>query len=245
MFERTRDYPTALTSSSAGNADAVKAAVSWLLTKAREIGGQPLLYFPGKSNMSAEPLLEQLSQRVSTATWRTLRGGKVGWSGGVVLAAWPDEQHLAEIADDRRTKGLVVLAWSDNDVAGWAAAAQPEVLNPDVEVGTASVCDPVVAKGLETLTALVNHGNALAGTLDRRDAIMVLQKLHDGGHRLDPDEVYAWSLAHGWPARGALRLKEIASRIAAGSRPHPPSPSALRPDILSVWRAQVAGEAQE
>jgi len=87
MFKRTRDYPTALTSSSAGNADAVKAAVSWLLTKAREIGGQPLLYFPGKSNMSAEPLLEQLSQRVSTATWRTLRGGKVGWSGGVVLAA--------------------------------------------------------------------------------------------------------------------------------------------------------------
>ena len=56
MFERTRDYPTAFTSSRAGNADAVKAAVSWLQTQAREIGGQPLLFFPGKSNMSAEPL---------------------------------------------------------------------------------------------------------------------------------------------------------------------------------------------
>lgn len=181
MFERTRDYPTALTASSAGNPDAVKAAVGWLLTRTKELGGQPLLYFPGKRNIEAEPLLEQLAGRIPSATWRTLHGG-VRWTGGVVLAAWPDMKHLAEIADDRRTTGLVVLTWSEKDVAGWAAAAQPEILSPGVTVGTATISDPVVEKGLETLSALVNHGNALAGSLDRRDAITVLQTLHDGRH---------------------------------------------------------------
>lgn len=242
MFERTRDYPTALTASSAGNPGAVKAAVAWLLAQTKELGGQPLLYFPGKRNMEAEPILSRLARSIPSATWRTLNGG-VRWTGGVVLAAWPDTKHLAEIADDRRTAGLVVLTWSENDVSGWAAAAQPEILSPGVTIGTATISDPVVEKGMETVTALVNHGNSLAGSLDRRDAITVLQTLHDGRHRLDPEELYAWALAHSWTASGAQRLQELAEKISAGGRPRPPSPSALRPDILEHWRSEAAGTA--
>jgi len=92
-----------------------------------------------------------------------------------------------------------------------------------------------------TLTALVNHANQLAGSMDRRDAVNVLLTLHDGGHRLDPAALYAWALASGWPAGGATRLKELATDIVGGRRPRADR-RALRPDILTVWR-QEAGQA--
>jgi hypothetical protein len=98
------------------------------------------------------------------------------------------------------------------------------------------VSHPVIVQGLVTLTRSVNHGNALAGTLDRRDAVAVLQTLHDGGHRLVAEDIYAWALANQWPARGAERLKELTSRIAGGHRPRLGATYPFRDDILEVWR---------
>lgn len=74
--------------------------------------------------------------------------------------------------------------------------------------------------------------------MDRRDAVNVLLTLHDGGHQVDPQALYAWSLANGWPAGGATRLKDLTAQIAAGKRPRADR-GALRPDILQVWRAEA------
>ena len=77
---------------------------------------------------------------------------------------------------------------------------------------------------------MVNHANNFAGAMDKRDAIDVLQRLHDSGHRLDPPQVYGWALKHGWNARGAERLRAYAERIGEGKRPRTGMPSApLRP----------------
>lgn len=76
--------------------------------------------------------------------------------------------------------------------------------------------------------------------MDRRDAVDVLQRLHDAGHGADADEVYAWALGNGWKARGAERLRELAAKIAAGMRPRRGMPSALRDDIVDSWRAAAA-----
>ncbi|HEX3962183.1 MAG TPA: hypothetical protein VHZ03_37070 [Trebonia sp.] len=40
---------------------------------------------------------------MTVATWRTL--SNLRWTGGMVLARWPDRQHLGVIAEDRRTSG--------------------------------------------------------------------------------------------------------------------------------------------
>jgi len=50
-----------------------------------------------------------------------------------------------------------------------------------------------------------------------------------------PPSICAWALANGWPAKGARRLKELATDIAGGKRPRAIR-GALRPDILQVWR---------
>lgn len=56
-----------------------------------------------------------------------------------------------------------------------------------------TVLDPVVIEALEDLSAMVNHGNNLAGVLDKRDAVVTLTTLYRGGHRLQAETIYAWA----------------------------------------------------
>lgn len=239
MFERMRDIPRAIIAHKADDPLAYERAVQWMLGQGQRLGGQSLLYVPGKDNFQDEPVLLALSKRVTVATWKTLSNAR--WGGGPVLAAWPTEKHLADIDGDRRTSALCVLSWAPNDAAAWASAHQPEQLSPGAPAAAPpTIVDPVVGEGMKTLTLLVNHANNLAGSMDRRDAVNVLLTLHDAGPRLEPDEMYAWALAHGWPAGGATRLKELAVQIVDGRRPRADR-GALRPDILEVWRRDATG----
>lgn len=239
MFERTRDYPAAMTAPARPADEAMTDAIRWFAEQAKALGGQPLLYVPQRRSPENDPQLSRLAKAVKTETWTTLRGS--GWSGGAVFAAWPDDKHLAQIAGDRRTTALVVLSWNPQDVAGWAAAVQPLMLSP-VGAATpppAALSDGVVEQGLITLTRMVNHANNLAGVLDKRDAVAVLLTLHDNGHRLEPEPIYAWGLANGWPPAGALRLRELVEKINSGTRPRLQGGSPFRPDMLQQWRRRA------
>lgn len=235
MFERTRDYPTAMTDPDGDADEAMRDAVTWFVDQCRAVDGQPLLLVNRRGDEQNDPLLARLAGTVQTETPRTLLSS--GWSGGPVFIAWPTAETLATIADDRRTKALVVLSWNPSSVQAWAAAAQPEMLTAgSVSAEPATLADPVVEQGLLTLTATVNHSNNLAGSLDMRDAVAVLLTLYDGRHRLEAEPIYAWALANGWPARGAQRLRELVEKIQSGTRPRLQGGSPFRPDILQQWR---------
>ncbi len=237
MFERRRDIPRAITGGPGDDPDAAKRAVQWLAQMTRDLGGQPLLYAPGRTNYQRDPILLPLSRQIMTETWKTLNNAR--WSGGPVLAAWPNEERLALIDGDRRTAALCVLAWSPRDSSAWSSAYDPQILSPGVGRSPTVQLDPVVEQGLTTLTRLVNHANNLAGSMDRRDAVVVLRTLHEGGHQLDPDAIYAWALSKDWPGRGALRLKEMARDIGSGRKLRAGGDSPLRPDSLQKWRQQA------
>ncbi len=238
-----RDIPRAFAGSSAGDGAAIRRGISWLSKRSVTHGGQPLLYVPGRRNLDADPTLKRLSEQIKTATWRTLSGA--GWTGGSVLAAWPDRRHLAEIDGDRRTSALCVIGWSDGDTVAWLAAFNPKLLASGPAAATApAISDPVVLEGMRTLTTMVNHANNLAGTMDKRDAIDVLMRLHDAGHRYDPEALYTWSLANGWNASGAERLRDFATRINSGKRLRLGMPGALRSDIVQVWRERATTQPQ-
>ncbi|MCB2176458.1 MAG: hypothetical protein KQH57_11665 [Actinomycetales bacterium] len=228
-------HPRAVVSSRADDPRATERAITWVLERTRELGGVPLVYAPGRRNIDQNPRLSAFAKGATSATWKTLHSAP--WPGGVVLAAWPDAQHLAEIDEHPRTRGLCVMTWLPKDVEPWAAATGAHQLSPGAPaVHPAQLTDRVVEQGLLTLTALVNHANALSGSLDHRDAVNVLRTLHEGGHVLDPDEIYAWALAYGWLARGAERLRDLAERIHDGQRPRADR-TALRADALQRWRA--------
>jgi hypothetical protein len=163
-----------------------------------------------------------------------------------VLAGWPATDELAELADDHRVSALCVIPHGTLDeVAAWAAAtAAIQLGNEPAPLPAPPRLDPVVVQGLETLTGMVNHANQLAGTFDRRDAVAVLTTLHRAGYALVPAAVYAWALAHDWPARGAQRLREMCERLATGHTLRAAGADrCLASDILQQWRTSAGVDA--
>lgn len=200
-----------------------------------EVGGEPLIFAPGRSNVSGNQLLTDFIREtgVAVSTWQSAARG---WNGGPVLAVWPTREKLGQIADDPRTRGLCAVPWARGEVDAWAAASRPQLLGPAAMPVPKSTLDPVVVAGLTTLTRVVNMSNNLTGSLDRRDAVATLQTLKNAGYRLPPDPVYSWAIAQGWPTPGAERLRSLAADFEAGKRPRLKGTYPFRPDILDTWR---------
>jgi hypothetical protein len=234
-----RDYPVAVAAGPKHGDRGVLDALAWLMTQAKSVGGQPLVYAPQKSTVRDHAILGEFVKRpgVVLGTWKA--GTTFGWGGGPVLAAWPDRVKLGEIADDPRTRALVVVPWVEGELDAWIAATDPERLGPAPSAPAAPDLDPVVVEGLTALTGMVNHANNLAGSLDRRDAVAVLGVLKRAGYRLPPDHVLGWAMSHGWRARGAERLRELAAAFEAGRRPQLKGSNPLRPDMIASWRAKA------
>lgn len=240
MFERQRLYPCAVTCDGSAQPDlAQRSAILWIAERHRELGGQILLFVPSKG------ALKQMDNHIARlATHREVaigawKGRVSDWSGGPVLAAWPSREKLAQIADDSRTQALCVIPWNAEDTAAWEQAAHPELLEGAGLVSVGPILDPVAVAGLSYLTQSVNHSNNLAGALDHRDAVAVLRVLHKGGYDLPSDQVYAWALSNGWPARGAERLRLMAEKIDAGRTVQLKGPWPFRDNILEMWRAEA------
>jgi hypothetical protein len=239
-MSETHSRPHALAGPVAQDRDAAAHAVAWVLHQQSSLGGQVLLYVPQRDSAGNEPLLARLARSpgVVTATWRNY-ASSADWSGGPVLAAWPDADHLGRVDGDPRSRALCVLAWTVPDVDAWARARSPLQLGAAaLEFPDAVSLDPVVRVALRRLGQMVNHANNLAGVLDRRDAIAVLTVLHRAGYRLPKDEVCAFALAQGWPDRGARRLRDWAGEIDAGVRKRVNGPWPLREDVIEVWRGE-------
>lgn len=134
---------------------------------------------------------------VTVATWRSLSRGSYG---GPVLAVWPTTEKLDEAAGDSRTTALCVVPWVKGELDGWATDEHPALLGP------------------AAVTALMNLGNDLAGSLDRRDAVLVLRTLKDAGYRFPPDPMDSWVVANAWSTRSVERLRELASDFEGGKR---------------------------
>ncbi|MGL4173822.1 MAG: hypothetical protein ACRCTR_07100 [Actinomycetota bacterium] len=87
-----------------------------------------------------------------------------------MLAAWPNRNNLAEIAEDRQTTALCVVPWAAGESDPWQAATSPELLDQAAALTVdLSVADPVVVQGLKSI--FVNQSNMLASSDDRDRAV--------------------------------------------------------------------------
>lgn len=236
MFENERSYPTSYILDNVENARAT--AVRWVLAQVAAGGGTPLLYAPTKRSVEQDELLRSLAARYPVMTWKTRWSTE--WNGGPVLALWPDEKHLAEIADVPRVTALCVVAWGAQDVTPWAAACGATNLDPQAAAAKLPPLDPTVRQALISLGHRVNHANQLAGALDKADAVTWFRVLKQAGYIIDPNALYAHALANGWPGAGAARLKEMAAKVAAGKSLQGWNDHRWAGDAVAKWRAKAA-----
>lgn len=227
-------YPCATTGSLKGD-QAHLAAINWVLAKHRELGGGITLHVASMSalrNPSNRRLLE-LSKRPGVRTTKD-----TVLSGGVILAAWPSRDALTNIVDAYDLRALCVIPWVERDVDGWEQVVDPERLDhlkPPCRKPT--TLDPVVIEGLKTATIMTK--GELNSSLDRRDADDVLKRLRRAGVDLPPDEIFAWALKNGWPARHAAELSKMAAHVNTLKRITRRKDSALRHDIFEQWRLKA------
>jgi len=237
MFEKSRDYPTAYIRNE--NDDSLKIAIRWVLREAQVNGGTPLLYAPGKQNISYREPIRAFAERFPVMTPRSRF--KTDWRGGPVLAVWADDKMLGEIGDHPRTTALCAVQWGDRPLA-WVAATGALNLDPSAAETTSPLppIDPVVRQGLIQLGHSVNHSNALTGPMDKADAVAFFRLLVDNRLPIEPEALYAHALAEGWPERGAARLREMAVQVAKGGRPRGWNHQRWRAEVVHGWRQAAA-----
>jgi hypothetical protein len=214
MFEKHHTYPTAYVLDD--HDDARQLAARWVIEQAQQGGGQPLIYSPTKRNVEHDPLLQALVREFPLETWQS-QAWRIDWRGGPVLALWPDQKHLGLIAERHHVVALCVVASNLEEVRGWAVASGAVSLNPVTTPEPAPLAiDPVVRVALRDLGQRVNHSNQLHGSMDHADAMSWFRTLTKAGYQIDPEALHAYALVDGWPGGGADRLKELATKVAAG-----------------------------
>lgn len=206
---------------------------------------KPLIYLPKTdeklSKIDNDLFAFSKDKDTFVSSWRGL--GRSKWKGGPVLALWPDDNHIATIADDPRTTAICVIPNKDYDISGWCYGAKPHMLGTTEnelwgEYGP-DVLDPVVDEALRSLTVIVNVSSKLVPEVDRVHTIRALRLLWDGGHDVVPKEIQAWALTNGWSPKGAYALRQIAEGIAAGQSlktAKEVGPSPFDSSTLRSWR---------
>ncbi len=95
---------------------------------------------------------------------------------------------------------------------------------------------------MERLTNFTNLNNRLVQSEDRDEAIRTLRVLVRYRQAVNPEELYEWALANGWPGEGAATLKKLAEEIIDGKRHQLRTPE---PDFGAeqiAWWKQQAGQ---
>jgi hypothetical protein len=157
-----------------------------------------------------------------------------------VVTLWPSETVLLEL-DANRVAPLVVADSPIRPNAGWAAARGAiDVRSGDVPERFDRCTDPVVEIALRDLSLQVNRNTGVVAPEDREAAIRTLRLLHDGGHRVDPREVFTFAIANRWYGDGAVGLRELAEGVLQGRRFSLRGHYHMAPEALESWRRDAA-----
>lgn len=242
MFEKEHDYPCAVTNSSSGDPTAVALAFRWV-RQHKQPGQKILLWTPLKSNIRNDRLVEAISREPDVVVGTSRGRTSSGWYEGPVLGMWQYTEDLAKMPFGRPT-AMCIVPWVPERLAGWVRAVDAEILGDGRDWQTDApqdqTLDPVVVRGLESMTLVINHSNTIKAGYEKRDVVSILLALRDAGYDLPAEEIQSWALGHGWRAKNANDLADYCNQINRGSRPRFTGTAALRPDIVALWRGEVA-----
>lgn len=240
MFDHDRDIPRAYTVPGIPHSAASTLGVKWALGQAKALEVSVSLLAPGKQNLrdvqGDHPAVHALIARgFPVRTWRDHHAGS-----GVVIALWPDEQHLLEADESDATKALVAVTWSPRQVLGWAQAKDAEPLGgPRPDISPLQSLDPVVAEAVDSLGLVVGQ-HKTADQHYRAAIAKGLTILRNARYPLEPEALHTHAIGHGWRASNADILRDVARRINAGRVIQGMKSAPLRDDVLDHWRTQAA-----
>lgn len=196
--------------------NALKLALRWVEQEANGRRVNVLVVVPVRDSPGHSDVLSRIVGRYQWETARTLRASAAHAS--VMLAVWPSPDTLATIRD-LRPHAVCVVQWTDEKTNDWLAAHSAEDLSGRASpLPAPAIADPIVRVAVQDLTRSINLGNRLYQPEDHDLAVLTLHLLHQHGHALDPDELYRWAIANGWPDEGAENLRKLIREVLDGRR---------------------------
>jgi hypothetical protein len=193
-----------------------------------------LVIVPVRDSVEHSRVLSRIASQVRTETARTFWKGVGSLREASVLVVWPSKETLQEL-QERQPAEVLVVPWRVEESDAWLRAHSSTPLAGGPALDKPTIADPVVLEAMKSLTNFINPRNNLVTYDDRDYAIETLRALVGARRRVNPDELYEWSLANGWTGKGAQRLQVLATEILAGKRHRTHSPPMLRSDIITRW----------
>lgn len=210
--------------------------MQWVLQQQAHLGGQVLLLYLTARDRDEHPILDALQDTGGVVTTTERSMSRSGWAGGPVLAALPNLKSLGMLGDNRRTSALCALTWNFEAIAPWASAVGAQLRGADSDTAPAPAAgDAVLERAMISVTRRVNMNNTLKAGFEKSVVVGALQLLRDHHHVLDAGDLYAWALAHGWPARRVAELRDIVGHMNAGKNPRIPR-DVHRDDSYARWK---------
>lgn len=186
---------------------------------------------PAKALGKGQPVRVGQSGSITLHTTLTL---PLSASGVAILACHPSKKLLDRLDGLRDAAVLIVVPWSESDVAQWVQAHGPIDVLERTSSPAATVSNPVVARALESIRHVINFSTGIADPRDKDSVIDAFRILKDGGEVVTPAEVRAWFVQKGMKPEHANQIEAIAA--APGKfRKHSGTPR-WRAGILEQWR---------
>ena len=217
--------------------DALRIAARWVEQESHGDRSKVLVVVPVRGSVEHSDVLARIVRHYRWETTQTV--GRSGEHADVVLAVWASADMLANISV-RRPRSICVVQWREDETDDWLAAHSATDLSGTAgPARSAEIADPVARVAWDDAALFINPGNRLYQSEDRDTAVETLRLLHEHGHAIDPDELFRWAIAKGWPEDGAANLRKFAKERLAGRRHRVQTLQSYTDETYAHWKRTV------
>lgn len=195
--------------------ESLRVGLRWLADAERRHGTPGVIVMYAKSMVQNAPLLGEAARRWEFVSPRSRSPG----SWGPVLAIWPPDSKVLELAETRALDFALCVVAGRYDISAWVTKAKATCLVKGFEEGTTALDLPREAiASLDALLAFDGH-NGFIGAGGKEDAIRRLRAISQAAHRPPPAAVEGYLVSTGeTSAEGANRARRWYEEILQGKR---------------------------
>lgn len=180
---------------------------------------------------------------IGSETHATIRRNRFG--SGAVLALWPSEDILRDLEECYQLDALCVISWIPQHIEAWVSARRAvDLTGSRQRPEEPTISDPVVLAALKSITMEVNMNNRLVDSYGKDSVVGAFSALKNRRHCWNPEEIYVWALANGWPPEAAERLREFAQGVLDGKR-YKTGMQMWKDDIVDYWAKEAAASSDD
>ncbi len=185
-----------------------------------------ILCVPAKGNIQGTTLTGVLGEKVSkllaknetiqygsgSIRLETMRSLKPYNRADAILVVYADNKMMDVVDDNKYAKLIIAVPFINEDIAEWKRTWNPSTTNGNSD-DDKLIQDSMVEAALIAMTKIINLGNNCLNPRDEEAVKDAFRILRTHGHNEAPNNIRAWCIRNGWPAKAADDAMKQASKV--------------------------------